>query len=232
MYHDIADDLIRSIQHHFFQDKLPTEQQLMHRYNVSRNTIRKAVDIVCQKGLARRVQGSGYYINDINQDEKHVVNLTMGLSTRISSQRLKSKVITFDRITADEALARQFGAKPGDELHRIIRSRYLDNKLYCLEYSYYEKSEVPFIPIDAAHESLLTFINEEYGITVNNTDQYLSTEPLSEEQSSILNLPTGETHIVLNQSLYRKNNTLFNFSYTVFLYKDLSFYFHSINLGN
>ena len=41
MYHDIADDLIHSIENKLFSQKLPTEHQLMERYNVSRNTIRK-----------------------------------------------------------------------------------------------------------------------------------------------------------------------------------------------
>ncbi len=49
MYHDIADDLIHSIENKLFSQKLPTEHQLMERYNVSRNTIRKAIDIVAQK---------------------------------------------------------------------------------------------------------------------------------------------------------------------------------------
>jgi len=66
VYHDIADDITKSINEGLFDKKLPTEVQLMARYNVSRNTIRKAIDLVYQKGLLRRVQGSGYFINDIS----------------------------------------------------------------------------------------------------------------------------------------------------------------------
>lgn len=229
MYHEIADDLIRSIQHQLFKEKLPTEQKLMDRYNVSRNTIRKSLDIVCQRGLARRVQGSGYYINNIDQSSKRVVNLTMGISSKEHRNKLTSKVITFDRIVADDALAKQFGAQIGDELHRIIRLRYLDGKEYCLEYAYYEKDEIPYIPVEAAHDSLLDFIDDEYNVRVNSSNQYLSLETLSEEEASLLDMTQKASVLALQQSNFRKNDVLFNFSYTIYVYPDLSFYFHSFN---
>ncbi|AMV66767.1 putative transcriptional regulator of N-Acetylglucosamine utilization, GntR family [Pediococcus damnosus] len=122
MYHDIADDLIHSIENKLFSQKLPTEHQLMERYNVSRNTIRKAIDIVAQKGLVRRVQGSGYFINDISQAKHTVVNLTMGNSRTRYHTQMTSKIVTFDEIHADESLAKEFGARNGEALRCIASS--------------------------------------------------------------------------------------------------------------
>lgn len=76
MYRDIATKLVAAIQDGIFTVKLPTEAQLMERYQASRNTIRKAIDLVYQQGLLRRVQGSGYYITNIQLQHKTVVNLS------------------------------------------------------------------------------------------------------------------------------------------------------------
>ncbi len=44
-------------------DKLPTEHSLMETFNVSRTTIRKALQILEAKGLVTRTQGSGTFYN-------------------------------------------------------------------------------------------------------------------------------------------------------------------------
>lgn len=55
MYHDIAEQLIQDILAGKYPVKLPTEQVLMDRYQASRNTIRKALDVIFAHGLVRRV---------------------------------------------------------------------------------------------------------------------------------------------------------------------------------
>lgn len=42
--------------------KLPTEQELCRRYQVSRQTVRMALGLLEEKGLILSKQGSGYYI--------------------------------------------------------------------------------------------------------------------------------------------------------------------------
>lgn len=42
-------------------EKLPTEEELMHRFQVSRNTIRRALKILADEGYVYQVQGSGLF---------------------------------------------------------------------------------------------------------------------------------------------------------------------------
>lgn len=232
MYHDIADDITKSINEGLFDKKLPTEVQLMARYNVSRNTIRKAIDLVYQKGLLRRVQGSGYFINDISLSEKTVINLSVGAGQplHLADGKLVSKVITFDKINADIALANRMSIKNGSELYRVIRLRYLNNELYCLEQAYYVRAEVPFLSVESVNQSIFTFLRENYGISANNSEDYISLEKLTEEDAALLELPTGTPALTMNQLNFYGNNIIFNFSTTIYVYPGLNFYFHSANL--
>ena len=43
--------------------KLPTEKELSAEFNISRQTVRQAFDLLRQDGLIRSVQGSGSYVN-------------------------------------------------------------------------------------------------------------------------------------------------------------------------
>ncbi len=109
MYHDIAKDIIKNILSKKYEDKLPTETALMKSYHASRNTIRKAIDLVFAHGLLRRVQGSGYYIIERPVKSKKVLNMSIGFdqTAMVDGGPLKSKVVVFDKIKANQELAKQ-----------------------------------------------------------------------------------------------------------------------------
>ncbi len=48
--------------------KLPTETELMCRYHMSRQTVRRALQQLCEEGLIQRRQGSGSYIAEPERD--------------------------------------------------------------------------------------------------------------------------------------------------------------------
>ena len=48
-------------------DLLPSETELMKAYNVSRDTIRKSLNILTQEGYIQKAQGKGSFVLDINR---------------------------------------------------------------------------------------------------------------------------------------------------------------------
>lgn len=50
--------------------KLPSEQALREKFQVSRQTVRKALEVLEQEGLVYGRQGSGTYVSDLEEEEK------------------------------------------------------------------------------------------------------------------------------------------------------------------
>ena len=52
-YKVICEEIAKNIREGLYQDtkKLPTEEELIEQFEVSRNTIRKAIDLLTRKGL-------------------------------------------------------------------------------------------------------------------------------------------------------------------------------------
>lgn len=63
LYKVIADRIIDYIYESNLSVKLPTERELSTKFNASRQTIRKALEIVEEAGLIERRQGSGIYLS-------------------------------------------------------------------------------------------------------------------------------------------------------------------------
>ena len=67
-YRLLADDLReRILQGHTEGDKLETENEMVARYGVSRQTVRHALSILENEGLIIRRQGSGIYVTEHRQ---------------------------------------------------------------------------------------------------------------------------------------------------------------------
>lgn len=232
MYHDIAESIINAIMAGDYDTKLPTEKDLMTEYNASRNTIRKAIDVVFRHGLLRRVQGSGYYIIKQPLQSKKVLNLSIGFdrTAMVEGGPLTSQILTFDTVTADAKLAAQGNVEIGSELYRVIRLRYLKEVLYDLETSYFPRSVVPFLSEEAVDSSIFTFLRKEYHIVGSTTENYVHLAQLTAEQAAPMKLATGTATLCLDGINYLANGEVFNFSSTYFVYPELALYYHTENI--
>lgn len=64
-YQEIYEFLRRNIESEKFQNgvKLPSETEMMEKYNVSRQTVRHALSLLMADGLIRKAQGSGSFVH-------------------------------------------------------------------------------------------------------------------------------------------------------------------------
>ena len=68
-YLNIYNDILGKIENGIYQvnDKLPSENILMKEYSVSRDTIRKSLNILEQNGYIQKTKGKGSFVLDINK---------------------------------------------------------------------------------------------------------------------------------------------------------------------
>jgi len=83
-YQIIYKDLEKAIHDQKYQvgDFLPTEQELVQSYQVSRDTIRKALTLLVEEGLVKKIHGSGSQV--INQEQ---INFPVSDLTSPNSQK-------------------------------------------------------------------------------------------------------------------------------------------------
>lgn len=232
MYHKVAEDIIQAILANKYTDKLPTEKQLGAQYQVSRNTIRKALDVVFAHGLLRRVRGSGYYVIKKPLQSQKILNLSIGFdeNSMVSGGPLRSKVLKFDTITADKDLALRGNVAVSSRVYRVVRLRYLQNQLYSLEESYFPRDVVPFLSEKSVQSSIFSFLRDAYQMTGSTSENYVHVSKINEWQADLLKRQQGDHILCLDGINYLANGKVFNFSRTYFVYDNLALYYHTQNI--
>ena len=131
-------------------DRLPTETQLTERYDVSRNTIRLAMDVLRNEGLITSSQGRGSFVRS-EQRMKYLATLTGSRRKRLEAGRQADtfaqqvaahgktarQAITVEVIPAPPDIGSRLGLGPGQEVAVRRRVMYADDEPIQLGDSYY-----------------------------------------------------------------------------------------------
>lgn len=114
---------------------IPTERELAEEFDISRITVRKAVDGLVNDGLLSRRRGAGTFVV-APRVEKNFSRLTSFSEDMISRGRRPHSVWVSrseGEVTPEEAMS--LGLSPGSSVYRFHRVRFADDLPMALEYS-------------------------------------------------------------------------------------------------
>ncbi|MCW2598401.1 MAG: GntR family transcriptional regulator [Frankiales bacterium] len=106
--------------------KLPSEEQLIRSFSVSRNTVRVALGLLREEGLLERVQGAGTFTRA--RHTRHRLDLGLDMRTSLHGRpTLEYSVLVAERRPAPEPLRRALQLGPTDDVVLIERVAVLDH---------------------------------------------------------------------------------------------------------
>lgn len=198
LYKSIAKQLINDIESGIYirGDILPTEAKLCKKYNVSRITVRQALDILTKNDYVKKIQGSGTHVTYF----KYNTILHRSESMRSFTDEMKeigrqpsAKVIKFELIFADKKLALELGLQESSEVFYYERILYGDNHPYCYETGYMPYVLFPDLTIKYLQNSKNKYIEEQRNIKLAYSHQIvnaiLSDKKLNQYLDVAVNIP-------------------------------------------
>jgi GntR family transcriptional regulator len=176
-------------------DALPAERELATLLDVSRITVRKAIDGLVEEGLLVRRQGSGNFV--CARVEKNFAKLT-SFSEDMRARGRTPKSVWLKRaagtVTPEEALTLRLS--PGTPVYRFHRIRYADDAPMALEYATIVASALP--SPEAVDTSLYTAL-EASGHRPTRALQRLRAVLLTAEQAQLLNAVEGAAGLLVER---------------------------------
>jgi GntR family transcriptional regulator len=176
-------------------DALPPERELAADLNVSRITVRKAIDALVEEGLLVRRQGSGNFVS--SRIEKNFAKLT-SFSEDMRSRGLKPRSVWLNRaqgaVSPEEALTLRLG--PGAPVYRYHRLRFADETPMCLEFATIVGTALP--SLDAVGSSLYEALDRA-GHKPVRALQRLRALLLNAEQAKLLHAREGDAGLLVER---------------------------------
>jgi len=225
-YRLVADLLLEEITHGKYKNelRLPTEEDLIVAYNVSKSTLRNAVDVLVDKSILYRVQGSGIYIRKPIYPDTITINSIKGFKEEFKNKKIHSKIIKLEQLEADAEISLGLQCEIGTPVYFVNRIRYVEDEPFSIEYSYFNKNIIPYLGKEIVEKSIYSYIENDLNLSIGFADKYISVEKLSKINSDHLQLNEADPTMVTEETFFLSNGKVFNHSKVFHNYKYAKFF--------
>ncbi|GAM74856.1 transcriptional regulator [Vibrio ishigakensis] len=177
-------------------EALPTEKQLIEEYQVSRITIRKAVDELVKLKLVEKRRGSGTYV--LEKQLSHQLTTLAGTSEiqQSNNKSVKYKVTKFFMDTENVSVHNLLGLSESEPLYYIRRVKYIDDQPRIVEDSYMPVSLFPELNISTLEKSKFAYVEQEKQMVIEGSRQEFTAVESDEEITKLLGME--KSHPIIN----------------------------------
>lgn len=204
-------------------DRIPSERELALEFNVSRMTLRQAVQTLVEEGILERQVGAGTFVARKKVQEKMtgVTSFTelMEEQGKKPSSRTVSYLVTTPSLSEMERLK----LKDDEKVLRMERIRYADEVPICFEVATLPYSLVKDYERNQITTSLYRTL-EESGRKIGHAQQRVSAQVASERIAEYLNIKRGSAILRLRQITELGDGTPFEYVRTQYAGDKFEFY--------
>jgi GntR family transcriptional regulator of bglA len=200
--------------------QLKTEDEYVTLYDVSRVTVRHAIDQLIRRGYCYPVQGKGVFLRRHKIAGATNLENIRGLTHDLSPQVVTSKIISFQNIPADAFLADKLDCAVDTPVTFIERQRFADGQAISLERLYYNSEKVPLTP-DACLGSIYEYVQSKLGIKLCFIDYVIGAVKLTRQEADLLCLDEGDPGFVFENLGMDRRGKVVHYGRTVYHYQKI-----------
>jgi GntR family transcriptional regulator len=196
-------------------DQIPSERELAYELQVSRMTVRRAVESLIAMGLLERRSTSGTFVR-----EPHVIrNITPGsiqsLTRQIQGEGgvAGSTLLLFDKIRAPKKVSEFLNLRLGSEVYCIRRLRFTNRVPFCIETSYLPFARFPDLSREklAGIVSLYKILGANYDVRALKSIDTLNLSYATEEEAQLLELEVSDPVIFFRSIIFDEQDVPFEY---------------------
>lgn len=193
--------------------KLPSENELTTLFNVSRNTVRRAIDMLASEGLVSSVHGKGVFVIDKKPFEFLVGGLqSFKEASSKNNINYNTNIPVFDTVTVDTPLHMKTKFTIGCKLFKILRIRNIDNFNVILDLNYFNSDIIKGLTKEIAYDSIYYYIENELKLKISGAQKIVSIVPATDMDRKYLDLCDHNSVAVITNFVYLDDGTLFEYT--------------------
>lgn len=215
-YEKIANVIRQKIHNRDYQPGtlIPNQKMLADEFNVSRMTVKKAMDILELEGLIYRKRGSGTFVKKTVLSNKVTADIMdyEGLTKQLSDKKVESQIILFKLDFPSEKIQEKLLIGSHEPIYKIIRLRVVDSKPFIIEHTIMPTNLIPGINEDILKRSVYQYIKNELKLKINSTYRKIHADKPSKYDRKYLNCGVNDPVLEVEQVVYLEDGTPFEYS--------------------
>ena len=214
LYLSIADELRRQIFAGEFEGEgaLPSENEMMEKFGVSRVTVRQSLAILEEQGIIYRQQGRGTFLAPPHLRQQ----LSRGAKTIVEALREvgiepKVKVLGVEHIKLPTHVKNLFGGEESEGIK--LRRLYSHNKLSIALVTLYlplSLGGVAYILAQGNNEQETTYsiFEKKMGLSIREAKHIVKTVAIDESEAAVLRLRRGDICLGMDRITYSSQGSV------------------------
>lgn len=207
LYQRIIDGIMEDINNGHLKsgDKIPSEAELMHIYDVSRVTVRRAIAELTENNILEAKRGKGTYVSRAPMRKVIAESSSFTETCRKNGKHASSKVLQVAIERPDRKSMKILNLKPDDKVVFVKRVRYADGFPVLIEYNYLKPKFISLIQYDLENHSLCDILHKDFNIGPMDADLTIQISKATEEEARELNMKQGGPVLLVEELNYESN---------------------------
>ena len=188
-------------------DSLPSEREYAETYQISRMTVRHAINKLVNDGYLYRLKGKGTFVSErkIEQTLQGLTSFTEDMQAR--GMEPSSQLINFEIVPATAQIAKQLAIQEHGPVFEIIRIRLADQVPMALETTYLSANLVKGLTEDIVSQSLYQFIEENLKVRIDHASQIIESSVAGQLEAEYLQIKKGAPILLIQRNTFLQSGT-------------------------
>lgn len=229
LYQTVENDILKKIVSGELPSgsQIPTETELCKQYNVSRITVRRAVQNLIEQNLLYRLRGKGTFVNPSKLTLKRGTSTIFNLSSDPQyGDKTRKSILETGSVDADAHIAQELQIENGTPVQRIARLVLIDNAPCAIDTVYATQQSLPgLLGLLTDDVSLFNLIVNHYGLTTDIEKLKITAGIAGLQEANLLGYIVGAPVSVVEHITYSPDGIPLHYSKTVWRADASSFEF-------